>query len=217
VSATLRRATQDDVAFLAWVALAASRSHVARAVWDLFHDDAEDAVLLAFLEDLLRAPGPHWCRAENFRIASVDGVPAAALSGYDPAWSGYRDVGAVIEETLEKRGWSEAQSAAAFGRIAPFLEATMKDEPGAWIVEWVATRPAFRRRGLVDALLRAELDAAREAGYRRAQLTILIGNHSAEAAYQRVGFRFADERHSAGFESALGSPGLRQLSLDLEA
>jgi ribosomal protein S18 acetylase RimI-like enzyme len=92
--------------------------------------------------------------------------------------------------------------------MGPFLACLPTDEPGAWIVEWVATRPEFRRRGLVDQLLRAELQVGRDRGHRTGQITILAGNVAAKHAYERVGFEVVEEKLSPDLEAALGTPGL---------
>jgi translation initiation factor 4G len=61
-------------------------------------------------------------------------------------------------------------------------------------------------------LLQHELARARAEGYTRAQISFLIGNAPAERAYIKAGFRFAEERRAAEFQTAISSPGLWRLS-----
>ncbi len=204
----VRPARADDVAFLAWVALAASRSHVPRGAWDLFID-GPDAVCLDFLERVLRDDAATFCHWSAFRIAEVDGERAAALSAYDPARVASFDP--VAEGALEAMGWRPEEVAVGNDRLAPFLTCVPDQDPETWIVEWVATRPAYRRRGLVDALLADVLALGRERGYRLSQIAVLIGNTPAQAAYEKAGFRLDRERRDPAFAAAVDCPGIAQL------
>ena len=95
-----------------------------------------------------------------------------------------------------------------------FVDCHEEDAEGAWVVEWVATLPDFRRRGLVHELLLAILEEGRERGHPRAQIGILIGNIPAQSAYENVGFRMTLEKTSERFEAVIGSPGLARLELE---
>jgi hypothetical protein len=59
------------------------------------------------------------------------------------------------------------------------------------------------------------LEAARDAGFKRAQISFLIGNEPAEHAYRKAGFSFAEDKCAAEFEAAIGVPGLRRLARDI--
>jgi ribosomal protein S18 acetylase RimI-like enzyme len=207
-AARVRPARREDVPFLAWVMLAASRSHLPRGAWDLTIDGSDD-VRLAVLERMARHEPPTFCHHVRFLVAEQDGVPAAALSGYDPA--AVTDAGVAVDEAMRALGFDDAAIAAGNGRFAPFLTCVPEQRPGTWIVEWVATRPEFRRRGLVDTLLEAILAAGRAEGHRTAQVSVLIGNAPAEAAYRKAGFTLERERRHPAFEAAMGCPGIAQL------
>lgn len=213
MSTSIRAARPDDSALLARVVLSASRSHVPRGVWDLFVED--EAERMRFLESLLLGNEPHWCHHSGFLVAEADGQPAAALSGYPADGEGLLDIGEAIRRAALSLGWSESQVAAGFGRMTPFMSCHMKDEPGSWVVEWVAAEPAFRRRGLVHGLLGEILQRGRQRGHPAAQLTILLGNDAARRAYEQVGFRGVEERRDPAFEAALGTPGLMRMRIPL--
>ena len=68
--------------------------------------------------------------------------------------------------------------------MAVFLGCLPEDAPGSWIVEWVATAPRHRGRGLVQDLLAAEFDAGRQRGHELSQIMILSGNLPAQRAYE---------------------------------
>jgi ribosomal protein S18 acetylase RimI-like enzyme len=87
----------------------------------------------------------------------------------------------------------------------------MPHEPGAWVVEHVATKPEFRRRGLVERLVQETVERGRRQGATVADIGVLIGNEPAQRAYEKCGFEVVDEVRNADFEAAYGSPGARML------
>ncbi|MCH7522995.1 MAG: GNAT family N-acetyltransferase [Chloroflexi bacterium] len=87
--------------------------------------------------------------------------------------------------------------------------------PGAWITENVATKPEFRRRGLVDKLLAEMMERGRRRGATVADISVFIGNDPAQRAYEKCGFAVIAERHDREFESVYGTPGTRTLRRSL--
>jgi GNAT superfamily N-acetyltransferase len=83
----------------------------------------------------------------------------------------------------------------------------MHADDDAWIVEHVATRPSYRRRGLALSLLEHIVAVGRAHGCKTAQITFYIGNDAARQSYAKAGFRFAEERRHADFEAATGALG----------
>jgi GNAT superfamily N-acetyltransferase len=113
-------------------------------------------------------------------------------------------------------GWTEAQTAASYHRIAPVWAGCMPPDAGAdFIVESVATRPEYRRRGLIQALLSEILRAASQRGCRLAQVTTYIGNDAARSAYEKSGFRVLDEKRCTEAQKILGVPGFVRLAREL--
>jgi ribosomal protein S18 acetylase RimI-like enzyme len=213
VSVRTRRATAVDVPFLSWVVLAASRSHLSRGAWDLVMPDSETA-RRTLVATVLNAR-PSWCHYANFRISEVRGEPAAALSGYPASGEGLAPPQTIFAEVAQKLGWSHEDLATTYGRMKPLIGCMPEEDPAGWTLEWVATDPDFRRRGLVCRLLDEELDAVRRRGYHAAQLLIFIGNEPAQRAYEKVGFRVVDEVRTPEFEAALGCPGIARMEIPL--
>jgi translation initiation factor 4G len=207
----VRPATESDAPFLAWVLQEAARSHLPFGVWDLAFP-GPDAWRLPVLERLVRAEAKSFCHGSGFLVAEVDGQPAAGLTAYeDPKVSGGTAFMAAMQETCAGIGWGEAQGAALGARIAPFLECLPEAPDDAWVVEFVATKPEHRGRGLVKALLEAILERGRERGHARSQIAVLIGNLPAQRAYEGAGFRVVDEKRAPAFEATFGCPGIRRL------
>ena len=119
-----------------------------------------------------------------------------------------------MAEASRKMGLSEEEHAQLWPRGSFILSCTT-GEDGAWTVENVATRLAYRGTGATQALLAHEFDRARAAGYARAQISFLIGNEPAERAYIKAGFQFAEEKRAPDFQAAIAVPGLRRLARNI--
>jgi GNAT superfamily N-acetyltransferase len=210
----IRPATVADSAFIAWVQLAAARSHLAKGYYDLAFPGPE-AERLSLIERLCRTKTRSFCHWQGFLVAEVNGKPASALSGYTPRKVGIEGFLEALQEVLGAAGWSARDMQAMSDRTDPFLTCIPDTPDDAWVVEWVATLPEFRARGLIRSLLHAILDKGRAEGHRLAQIAVLIGNTPAQHAYEGVGFKVKDEKRHADFERALGCPGVRRLMRDL--
>jgi ribosomal protein S18 acetylase RimI-like enzyme len=213
VSTKIRPATAADAPFLARVVLLASRSHLEKGVWDIAVPGPESECLRCIRRTLL-TDTPSWCHYSKFIVAEVDGESAAALSGYPANAEDLLPMERAFAAGFEALGWGPEQIAEAFGRILVFLSCHEDDEPGAWIIEWVATLPDYRRRGLVQALMMEMLEQGRERGHTVAQIGILLGNTPAQKAYEDVGFKLTLEKTAPEFEAAIGSPGMGRLLRD---
>jgi ribosomal protein S18 acetylase RimI-like enzyme len=207
-------ARPDHVRFIAWVVLTAFRSHLERGLWDYFIDE-DEASCLRYLEALATTDTPHWAHYSGFLVAEVDGTPAAALAGYFDEERGMQALQKGAIEADKRLGRTAEESRAGFERIAPILHVMPHHDPGAWIIENVATDAAYQRRGLVDALMTEILERGRELGATHADIGVMIGNDPAQCAYEKAGFRVTGEKRHHGFEAIWGCPGLRQLSRDL--
>lgn len=208
----IRDATPGDTRFLAWVIQEAARSHLPRGFWDVAVPEADRRS--DFLTAMTTAEPPCFTRWAGFIVAEVDGRQAAALCAYEPRL--HRDTFALAQAAaIRTLGWSE-QDGADFGtRMQSLGDPWIEIPDERWVIEWVATVPEFRGRGIVHELLERILERGREHGYRGAQIGHLIGNEPARRAYQRVGFTHVDEKRDPDFEAALGSPGLARMHLDL--
>jgi ribosomal protein S18 acetylase RimI-like enzyme len=215
MSVRIRPASFDDVEFLAWVMYSASRSHLTRGLWDLIIG-ADEAGCLQYLGRLAVAQPRSLYHFESFLVAEVDGEPAAALCGFEirGAWE---IVGEAMSNVQRDLGWTEAETAASFQRVAPMWNACMPPDIGAdFAIESVATRPDYRRRGLIGALIGELLRNASERGCELAQITTYIGNDAAQAAYEKSGFKVHEEKRCVELEKILGAPGFIRLTCELK-
>ena len=203
-------ATRGHIPFVAWVVMSANRSHLPKGMWDFSIGGTEEEVL-RYLEVLADTEQAHWAHYSLFKVAEVDGVPAAGMCGFFENELGPVSMMAGAAEVNQKTGRSPEDIAAGWERSKAIMGIIMEHEPGAWVVEHVATKPEFRRRGLVERLISETLETGRERGAKTADIGVLIGNDPAQRAYEKCGFEVVIEKRDAEFERVYGSPGARML------
>ncbi len=210
----IRPATPDDARFLAWVIHAAGRSHLPTGIWDIALPGADEDRLdvLAAITTTRLLHFAHWTR---FLVCEVDGASVAALSAYEAEEFGGDKLGLAMNEAFTTLGWGQDEMLAVLRRMAPFASLHFPTPANLWIVEWVATLPEYRGRGLVGALLLEIFEAGREAGFAKSQIGYFLGNTPAKNAYEKVGYRYVDEYRHSDWEAALGCPGVARMHLDL--
>jgi translation initiation factor 4G len=199
-------ATKEHIPFIAWVVNAATRSHMPRGMWDFVFDD-DEAAIQRYLEVFAETEQLHWGHYSIFLVAEVDGTPAAALCGFFENEFGVASMIAGGREADQKIGRTPEQFAAGWERAKSIANIGRPHEPGAWVLEHVACKPEFRRRGLVEQLISAMLQRGRDRGAKTADIGVFIGNDPAQRLYEKCGFEVVDEARNAEFEAAYGSPG----------
>ena len=209
----IRNASMNDAAFLAWLILTAGRAHVKRGIWEVILNQPEDECL-NFLELLTLTGTPHLFHYSCYIVAEVNKRPVSGLGGYDPETQGCPRLLEALHEVYGKLGKFPSKEMAA-GEPPRITASIPPSIPGAWVIDSVATIPAFRRKGIVDRLLDNILDIGRGKGYRQAQISIYLGNTPAQCAYEKHGFRLLDEWPDPYFEREIGCPGMARLICDL--
>ncbi|MGH7923012.1 MAG: GNAT family N-acetyltransferase, partial [Candidatus Binatus sp.] len=190
--------------------LQAARGHLARGFWDISLDRREQECL-RYLEVLAQTKTRSWFHHSAFIVAEVDGRPAAALCGYDHNESGGEVADKALGEAALAMGFNEADLAGMMQRFGPIATCISDPAAGAWIIENVATWPEYRRKGLVDSLLKEMLEIGHRKGHKFGQISVLINNDPAQTAYEKAGFKVADEKRHPDFQRAVGEPGMRRL------
>jgi ribosomal protein S18 acetylase RimI-like enzyme len=210
----IRRGALEDAEFLAGIMFSASRAQLTRGLWDLIIG-ADEAGCLDYLRRLALAQPPSLYHCESFLVAEVEGERAAALCGFETR-NAWEIVGDAMDNVQRDLGWTAADVAASYQRVAPIWTTCMPPDAGAdFAIESVATVPQYRRRGLVGALINEALQDARERGCKLAQITTYIGNDAAQWAYEKSGFKMLDQKRCAEVEKILGVPGFLRLTRQL--
>jgi ribosomal protein S18 acetylase RimI-like enzyme len=209
VTINVRRATERDLDLIAWVMLAAARSHLDRGIWEYLNDQ-DEAQTLEFLRRVAVSDTVHLFHHSLFLVGELDGEPGAAMCGYDSGTQGFDVFGPVMAEASASMGidMTDAEYGRRLGVMLSGFVLDHDEPPGPrWVVENVATKPGFRRRGLVDALLHQLLGHGREKGFSHAQIGVYIENERARRAYVKAGFEVVAEARSDDFEKEIGCPG----------
>ncbi|HWZ37772.1 MAG TPA: GNAT family N-acetyltransferase [Bradyrhizobium sp.] len=204
----IRQGRADDADFIARTILLAQRGPVPRGWFDIALAQAEPQVL-DFIRRLAVAKQRSWWHASQFWIAEVEGRPAAALCAM-PSRGSLAMARPAIEEAARESGMSSSDLAAMFARGAYTNNCWIQGGDEDWLIEHVASQPAYRGRALMQALIAHALAAGQAAGFSRASITFVIGNDAAERCYAKAGFTFAEEKRDANFEALTGTPGFRR-------
>lgn len=206
MSISVRHARHGDAKFLAWVMLAASRSHLPRGIWDTIIG-ADDQGCLRYLERLTAAEPRSLYHYENFLVAEIDARPAAALCGFEMRSDTWTLVAEAMVAVQRDLGWTMDEVAAAQRRMAPIWACFPESVGADWIIENVATEPTHRGQGAATALVNEILREGTRRGHRLAQITTYIGNDSARSVYEKAGFQFSEEKRCVEIATLLGTPG----------
>jgi translation initiation factor 4G len=210
----IRSAREDDAPFLAWVMQEADRGHVGIGSWDVLLP-GEDAPRLEIIEELIREGEGSYVDWRLFLVAEIGGERGGAVAYYVPKQHpNERFVDALIR-VLGRRGWSQERVSEALGPAFSKSYFSVPIPADTFRVEWVATEPEFRGRGLNRLLLEKLLERARADGHRTAHVATYWGNEPAIRAYESAGFRrYAEVRH-ADYERVFKAPGLVYLRCNL--
>ncbi|HVB86447.1 MAG TPA: GNAT family N-acetyltransferase [Candidatus Dormibacteraeota bacterium] len=209
---SIRPATREDVRFLAWAVVIATRSHLPKGWFDVALDRPEP-YLLDFIGRLTLSQERSFWHYSYFFVAEAEGKSVAALSVF-PAREGYTRSSDAMIETMTKVGLSDAEQQAVWKRADYLWSCVLPSEndPDLWAIENVAILPEYRGDGLAGPVLEHAIAEARSKGASQVQITFYIGNDAAERAYAKAGFKFKDEKRHSDFEAACGSAGLRRFA-----
>ncbi len=210
--AQIRPADRGDTRFLAWVMQEAARSHCEKGIFDVMVP--EDRARLDFLDAASRTKTRGFFHHSGFLIAEIDGRMAAAMTGFDGADAEER-IGQSTIEAADLLGWEPRALEEMNARTATIAGAFGEFPEDRFVIEFVATLPELRGRGIVSQLMDAMLSRARDLGHEKAQIGYLIGNTPAARLYQRIGFETVAEHRDPGFEAAIRSPGIATMHMDL--
>lgn len=208
----VRPATEDDAAFLGYACVMSARSQLPRGWFEIVLQ-RDEAFCLEFAKHLTLAKARSWWHWSLFEVAEVDGVVASALCGFGDETVYYKSTEAMAE-AADKMGIPKSEQEKFWPR-GRFIVSPATSEDGAWTIENVATAEAYRGRGLVKAMIDAEIESARDANFKRMQVSFFMGNTPAERAYTKAGFKFAGQKTAPDFQAALGIPGVTRYARDI--
>src|SRR4029450_9112419 len=162
----IRPARTDDASFIARNILASQRGPLPRGWFDIALGWDEPRCL-AFVEKVATAQTWSWWHVSQFIVAEVDGEPAASLCALPAAGTDDAAV-AALKEGAAASGLDRSELRAIFRRGAYTDNCWIQGGEGDWLIEHVATLPAYRGRGLMQALIERALTAGEAAGFQAA-------------------------------------------------
>jgi hypothetical protein len=105
VDAQFRRATQDDVPFVAWCNFEATSPSPDFCYWDPLLEGFEIATI-DFLIAAIQHDALAWCRIEDFLIGEIAGQKVAGASGFVMDKDDYRPIRiAKLPDVQKALGW----------------------------------------------------------------------------------------------------------------
>ena len=207
----IRNACIEDASFLARSILIAGRAHVKKGIWEVVLGLPEEQCL-CFLQYIVITGPPHLFHYSCYFIAETDdNIPAGSLGSYNPQKMGYQALQQAIPEVYNKLKLPEKVSREANERAARIMACLPQEIDNAWVIDSVATLPAYRGRGIAESLLQKVLAEGKKQGYKLSQVNIYIGNEPALQLYQKIGFAIIEEKRDKYFEEHIGSPGMLSL------
>ena len=215
----VRRATRDDIPFLAWCNIAATSPEPGFCYWDSLLEDTKTSTL-EFIQAVFAADALAWGKVEEFFVIEEAGQLLAGASAFTMNRDDYRpfrlerlsNVAKMLgwnHETLEQfrfgyeNVWSDPQDSS----LAP---------QAPWIIECVAVIPEARGRGLVRRLFNALFDEGRKLGHSHVGISVTTGNEAAQRAYESIGFRLYLQYGADYFNDAFPGTTKYRLSLNTQ-
>jgi ribosomal protein S18 acetylase RimI-like enzyme len=214
MSFNIRKAVQEDGAFLAEMIMMGGRNHTSRAILEyLLGGKPNDC--MTFLQMLLITSSSHLFHHSCYMIAENNDGPVAVLGGYDPKVMGYQSMQAAIPEVSPILGWSDAEQSLVKDRTDKLVPCMPAIIDGVWMLDRGATKEEARRQGAASQLTEAVIAEAKEKGFSKVQVNVYIGNEPAIKMYEKAGFSVVEEKVDELFEKVIGAAGMISLTKDI--
>ncbi|THF67709.1 GNAT family N-acetyltransferase [Deinococcus sp. Arct2-2] len=201
----VRRATRQDLPFVAWCNQEATSPEPGFCYWDALLEQTQTPTP-AFLETVFEVDALAWGTVEQFFLVEEHGVLLAGGSGFAMSTADYRPLDlARLPAVAQRLGWSPPTLETfqrAYEQVWPDpLEPTLAPQ-ASWILECIAVKPQARGRRLTQPLLQALLREGKRLGHAAAGISVTNGNVPAQRAYEAAGFRMYLSYGAAYFDDA---------------
>ncbi|MBI3989802.1 MAG: ribosomal protein S18-alanine N-acetyltransferase [candidate division NC10 bacterium] len=131
---------------------------------------------------------------DRMQPEDLDDVMAIEARSFSTPWT---------EEMFKSELWGKTLSENLVARAVsvPGARTQVVGYTCLWIVgeelhiNNIAIHPRYRRQGVAKSLLSFAFDLAKRRGARKALLEVRVSNTTAQALYQRLGFRVVGRRH----------------------
>lgn len=203
----IRKATETDAPLLAQSMLESSRSGKKKGIFDVIFNTGDKAELLTYLEKLTTTETKSYCHFSNFLVASVDGVDAGFLCGYEPRIATHEIFAKAILELGCDGSYED--------RLTSYRLVEPQFDKKTFLLDFMAVKDEFHEFSVLKELVQKSLLTARLKGYRIVQTMVEIGSVETIMVYKKLGFTEIDERRSKHYEEEYGRPGIVRLQIHL--
>jgi len=203
----IRKATEKDALLLAESMLDSSRAGKPKGLFDVVFNTSDKTLLLKHLQSLTTTKTKHYCHYSNFLVATVDGVDAGSLCGYEPRIATRE----IFEKAMSELGCAEGFEA----RLSAYRLVEPEFDKKTFLLDFMAVKDEFHEFSVLKELVQKSLLTARLKGYHFVQTMIEIGSVEAILVYKKLGFSEIDERRSDLYEAEFGRPGIVRLQIHL--
>ncbi|MBU1642816.1 acyl-CoA acyltransferase [bacterium] len=203
----IRKATEDDAPLLAQSMLESSRSGKKKGIFDMIFATSDKEELLVLLEKLAKTQTKSYCHFSNFLVASVDGVDAGFLCGYEPRLATHE----IFTKAMEELGFDESYQE----RLSSYLLVKPEFDKKTFLLDFMAVKDEFHEFSVLKELVQKSLLTARLKGYRIVQTMVEIGAVETILVYKKLGFTVIDERRNSYYEAEYGRAGIVRLQMQL--
>ncbi len=188
----IRRATRDDLGFVAWCNYESSSPYPGFCYWDPLLDGLNTPTM-GFIEAVFHADALAFGRVEDFWVVEAEGKRLGGASGFVMDEEDYRPLRLNrMADVAARLGWDAATLTVFLDRYAMVWrdpqDSTLASA-ASWTIECVAVVPEARGQGIAGKLLQAVLDEGRLRGFSHAAIAVTSGNEAAQRVYERLGFQ----------------------------
>ena len=206
MSIKIRKATANDLEFLAQMMLQSSRAGKKLGIFDLIFETTDDKNILKSLSELAQTKAKNHCHYNNFLIAEVDGKSVGTLCSYEPRIATKQ----TFIDALKEVGCSE--------NVSETLEVLSECDFGlnnrTLMFDFMEELEGFIDVGILKTLMQKSLLTARLKGYRIAQALVEIGSLETLLFYKKLGFKEVKEKECELYREKFGRNGLVLLSIE---
>ena len=187
--------------------LESSRSGKKKGIFDVIFETSDKDQLLALLEKLATAQTKSYCHFSNFLVATVDGVDAGFLCGYEPRIATHE----IFAQAMEELGFDGSYQE----RLSSYLLVKPEFDKKTFLLDFMAVKDEFNTFSVLKELVQKSLLTARLKGYRVVQTMVEIGSVETMMVYKKLGFSVIDERRSEYYQAEYGRAGIVRLQIHL--
>ena len=206
MSIKIRKATVNDLTFLAKMMLQSSRAGKKIGLFDLIFNTTNDEDILKGLEALANTTAKNHCHYNNFLIAEVDGKNVGTLCSYEPRIATKQTFEDALKEIGCKENFSET--------LEVMYNCDFDLNKRTLMFDFMEELEGFIDVGVLKTLMQKSLLTARLKGYRIAQSIVEIGSLETLLFYKKLGFKEIREQECELYKEKFGRNGLVLLAIE---